>query len=458
MMNIVAKSFCKILLKLFQMECVAVAIVEKYRPPPSCKWENRTQWVRTEETDQAIKFEERNKQGKRTRCTAILVLSKSTSRFTMKLRRSILTENPKHSLVVVLHFGMVPAEIKNLNVDRADNLEVWETKSLFTSSVPFQFQLITTDEVPRLLQDIGVEDRGAISQVKPWSPEVVFTGGQEGDIVQSQSVEGARLFLVVPSATDESESEKLFSILQQSPTKSRRCVLFEKIQRELVGCVAGLPRDEAEALEAWAEGPGDLDVSLLANVSPTFNEVLTEYLKSLTDTDYDQVWRCVCSAVFTGRQQASWREAVLLDMESESDGDEPCMEVMASLEESDEEPALHVLASLDSSSEEVSDEEHIVAIPSLMMQDESAEVCAYRTQCRTSIENRGVCEDHRASWRQVRDQVARAAARKPRSRANFWKKMEEKGFPHVLRLVLSDLRAGELPLSEEVAILDSCLG
>lgn len=286
----------------------ALCLVLQYRAPPArgSRWDMEGPvWRAPGVPHAAVAFHEVAARGHKGAARAVLRISADRAPFTLNSRRAF--EDDAKSLVFVLHLhGAVDAEVSNLNVARGTSLEVHALRDLPLYEPQHPMHRVLAARAPEVAALCGVA-RNGLPLVGPLSPEVLFTGAKEGDLVEVVQPTGVSFFLVAPREEAQAPRRRLLLALRRAKGAwSRRAELAARAQaaaaehrRLLAAEGKNAELAELEAWEPWADPPPGLRERLRPLVA------LPE--------DWPRVKDAAAAAVWTARARNALAAAALLN-------------------------------------------------------------------------------------------------------------------------------------------------
>ena len=186
----------------------AVTILSQYRTPPNSVAHRRTYWEPQQDgTLSCLKFEECDEQENRCSEAKAHLLIMHDRQIFDKCRLDALLLEDDVVLLFVLHLnGRVHGDVTNQNIRRGSIVEVHagNDRPLYEPLHPPQ--LVPAKNTMKLLEALELPTNGVVPQAclpscLPTSPECIFTGAKEGDVVEVLLPGLPAFFVVMPMKT-----------------------------------------------------------------------------------------------------------------------------------------------------------------------------------------------------------------------------------------------------------------
>jgi hypothetical protein len=195
---------------------------------------------------------------------ALLRVSDQRRAFTLAARHAFRDDSK--ALVFVLHFGAVDANVSNLNLARDSNLEVHALAALPLYEPHHPMYRVRAARAPEVAAFCGLPC-GGFPVVGPLSPEVVFTGAKEGDLVEVVQPTGVSFFLVAPREAAQPRRRLLLSLRRAKSAWRRRADGIAAAKAAACDHCRRQPHD-LPAVKDWTLGLGDLPPQLAERLRP----------------------------------------------------------------------------------------------------------------------------------------------------------------------------------------------
>ena len=310
----------------------AICLVLHYRAPPTrgSRWElDGPVWRSAGVPHATVPFHELAPRGSRGAARAALRISADRAPFTLTSRRAF--EDHGKALVFVLHLhGTVEPDVSNLNVARGP-LEVHALRDLPLFEPQHPMYRVLAARAPEVAALCGLACHG-LPLVGPLSPEVLFTGAKEGDLVEVVQPSGVAFFLVAPREQTQPPRSRLLQGLRRARSAwRRRAELAQRAHEATAEHCALLAAEgrlqELAQLEAWAADPcGAAPPHLSMSVDPQ---------------DWPRVKEAAAAAVWTRNGGAALLNGgALPDSESESSSAETASPTTSTASEAQEDEGL----------------------------------------------------------------------------------------------------------------------